>query len=101
MRQKTWSGCIRFYLLNIWDFHWRRLKNHILPLYTPEQMVSLLIQQQKAIEEQIENLQEAAQSIEAFRSEVENIKSVDFKKYAEIIELLKMGNDAYWVWKCF
>ena len=82
-------------------FSLEEIKNHILPLDTPEQMVSLLIQQQKAIEEQIENLQEAAQSIEAFRSEVENIKSVDFKKYAEIIELLKMGNDAYWVWKCF
>lgn len=82
-------------------FSLEEIKNHILPLDTPEQMVSILIQQQKAIEEQIENLQEAAQSIEAFRNEVENIKSVDFEKYAEIIELLKMGNEAYWVWKCF
>lgn len=82
-------------------FSLEEIKNHILPLDTPEQMASLLLEQQKAIEEQIENLQEAAQFIEAFRTEVENIKSVDFKKYAEIIELLRMGNEGYWVWKCF
>ncbi len=82
-------------------FSLEEIKNNILPLDTPQEMVSLLLQQQKAIEEQIENLQEAVQSIEAFRIEVESIKSVDFKKYVEIIELLRRGNDAYWVWKCF
>ena len=82
-------------------FSLEEIKNNILPLDTPEQMTSLLTHQQKAVEEQIENLKEAAQSIEAFRIEVESIKSVDFKKYAEIIELLRMGNEAYWVWKCF
>lgn len=82
-------------------FSLEEIKNRILPLDTPEEMVSLLLQQQKAVQEQIENLQEAVQSIEAFRIEVENIKSVNFKKYAEIIELLRMGNSVYWVWKFF
>lgn len=82
-------------------FSLEEIKTRILPLDTPEQMASLLLQQQKAIEEEIENLKVAFQAIEAFRNEVERINCVNFKKYAEIIELLRMGNDAYWVWKCF
>ena len=33
--------------------------------------------------------------------EVEEMNTVDFKKYAEIIELLRLGNKEYWVWKHF
>ena len=75
------------------------IKNKILPLNTPTEVVSVLEYQERIIEEQIENLNEALQSIKSLHSEVLNIKKVDFKKYADIIELLRLGNKNYWVWK--
>jgi DNA-binding transcriptional MerR regulator len=75
------------------------IKNQILPLDTPNEVVNVLEYQKKIIEEQIENLNEALESINSLHSEVLNIKKVDFKKYAEIIELLRLGNKNYWVWK--
>lgn len=82
-------------------FSLEEIKNQVFSLDSPEQMASLLLQQQKSVEEQITNLQEAACALESFRSEVLNIQKVDFKKYAEIIELLQRRNESYWVWKFF
>ncbi len=73
------------------------IKNQILPLNTPNEVVNALEHQKKIIEEQIENLNEALESINSLHSEVLNIKKVDFKKYAEIIELLRLSNENYWV----
>lgn len=82
-------------------FSLEEIKNQVLSLDSPEQMASLLLQQQRSVEEQITNLQEAARALTSLRSEVLNIQKVDFKKYAEIIELLQRRNEVYWVWKLF
>lgn len=82
-------------------FSLEEIKNHILPLSTPEEVAQILVYQRKVIEERIENLQEALDAVDALHAEVMNINQVDFKKYAEIIELLRAGNTNYWVWKLF
>lgn len=82
-------------------FSLEEIKNRILPLDKPEEVANILMQQRRSIEEQMENLQKALQAVDALHTEVLNIQKVDFKKYAEIIELLRMGNKEYWVWKHF
>lgn len=82
-------------------FSLEEIKNRILPLDKPEEVAKILMQQRRNIEEQMENLQKALQAVDALHTEVLNIRRVDFKKYAEIIELLRMGNKEYWVWKHF
>lgn len=82
-------------------FSLEEIKNHILPLSTPEEVGKILEYQRKVIEERIENLQEALDAVDALHGEVMSINQVDFKKYAEIIELLRLGNRSYWVWKLF
>lgn len=76
------------------------IKDRLLSLDTPQEVASVLEQQQAAVEQQVHSLQAAAGMLESLRAEVLRIDQVDFKKYAEIIELLRMGNKNYWVWKC-
>lgn len=78
-------------------FSLTEIKNKLFPLDNPMEVANTLEYQKKAIEEQIEELTEALKAIISLYSEVKTIKEVDFSKYAEIIELLKFGNDGYWV----
>ena len=48
MRQKDVVRLHQILSFKYLGFSLEEIKNHILPLYTPEQMVSLLIQQQKS-----------------------------------------------------
>jgi len=80
-------------------FSLEEIKNRILPLDSPQEVCAVLQQQEKIIGQQIRTLQEAQQAAKALHDEVAKIDRVDFKKYAEIIELLRMGNTDYWVWK--
>lgn len=81
-------------------FSLNEIKDRLMSLDTPQEVSAVLEQQQAAVEEQIHSLQAAARLLESLRAEVLRIEKVDFKKYAEIIELLRMGNKSYWVWKC-
>lgn len=82
-------------------FSLEEIKNKLFSLDSPQEVSILLKQQKKAIKGQIMDLQDAVRAIDALYSEVLSIQKVDFEKYAEIVELLKMGNKEYWVWKCF
>lgn len=75
------------------------IKTRLWSLDTPGEVAKALEQQKKAIEEQIFQLQEVLKDVCALHTEVLEMEKVDFKKYAEIIELLKMENQEYWVWK--
>ena len=80
-------------------FSLEEIKSRLFSLDTSEEVVSILNQQKKAVNEQIEELSEALMAIEKLQSEVMEMNTVDFKKYAEIIEMLRNGNKEYWVWK--
>lgn len=75
------------------------IRNQILSLDTPEEIAKVLKQQQIIVDERITNLQSASYALSTLCDEVLDMKTVDFKKYAQIIELLKMENKDYWILK--
>ncbi len=77
------------------------IKNKMLKLDTPNEVIDVLEHQKSIIKEQLESLNEALNSIDSLQLEIHNINEVDFQKYADIIELLRMGNKNYWLWKIF
>lgn len=80
-------------------FSLEEIRDHILPLNTPDEIVQALHQQKEVISQQVKQLQEALTALDALSKEVQQMPEVDFKKYAEIIQLLRMDNKEYWVWK--
>ncbi len=77
------------------------IKNRLVSLETPKEVAQALADQAAAIREKIEGLQEALGAVETLREEVLRIKTVDFKKYADIIVNLQMHNEYYWLIKHF
>lgn len=82
-------------------FSLEEIKNKVLTLDTPEEMAAALEKQQVIVEGQIQALQSALSSIAALRREVLQMNAVNFDKYADIITLLKMNNEHYWILKLF
>lgn len=77
------------------------IKEHLVALDTPEEVIGVLEKQELNIREKIETLNEALEAIGGLKKEIRHMNSVDFSKYARIIELLRMKNDLYWVVKHF
>ena len=65
------------------------IKNRLIPLDTPEDVAKVLDEQATALREKLEDLTEALRELTALRTEVLQMKTVDFKKYADII--VKIG----------
>lgn len=77
------------------------IKNNLISLDTPEGVINALSEQAAAIQQKITQLTNALTAIEALKTEVSQIKAVDFKKYADIIINLQMNNEYYWLIKHF
>jgi DNA-binding transcriptional MerR regulator len=77
------------------------IKNRLVSLDSPAEVAGALAEQAGAIRERIESLSGTLETIEALKTEVLQIKSVNFKKYADIIVNLQMKNEFYWVIKHF
>ena len=77
------------------------IKNRLIPMDTPREMAAVLAQQAAAVQRKIDSLSESLRELEALRTEVLQMQSVDFKKYADIIVNLQMKNDYYWLIKHF
>lgn len=77
------------------------IKNNLNSLDTPIEVANVLNEQAVAIKQKIEQLTEALTAIETLKSEVLQIQTVDFKKYADIIVNLQMNNEYYWLIKHF
>lgn len=77
------------------------IKNRLISLDTPQEVANVLSEQAQIIKEKIANLTEALSAIEALKGEVEHMQTVDFDKYADIIKLLQLKNENYWVIKLF
>jgi DNA-binding transcriptional MerR regulator len=77
------------------DFSLDDIKTRLTDLDTPEQVADVLAEQAKAVREKITKLTEVLDTIEKLRSETLLIKTVDFKKYADIIVNLQMKNELY------
>ena len=77
------------------------IKNRLIPLDTPDEMVALLTEHAAVTREKIATLSESLQAIEMLKSEVIKMQSVDFEKYAAIIVNLQMNNEYYSLIKHF
>lgn len=77
------------------------IKNRLISLDTPADVANALGEQAAAMKEKLETLSEALKEIETLQTEVLQMQSVDFKKYADIIVNLQMKNEFYWLIKHF
>ncbi|MDE6690932.1 MAG: MerR family transcriptional regulator [Clostridia bacterium] len=82
-------------------FTFDEIKNRLINIDTPQKAVSALTEQGNAIQAQMDMLARSLQAIEALKSEVEQMQTVDFSKYADIIVNLQMGNRYYGLIKHF
>lgn len=72
------------------------IKNNLMNLDTPDEVVKFLNKQKEVIKEQIDQLQLSLLAINALHDEVIKMKEVDFVRYADIISLLRHNTD-YWM----
>lgn len=77
------------------------IKNRLVALDTPDAVAHALSEQAAAVRAKLESLSASLQAIETLREEVLQMRSVDFKKYADIIVNLQMKNEYYWLIKHF
>lgn len=77
------------------------IKYRLTTLDTPVDVANALTEQAQAIREKLETLTEALKEIKALKTEVLQMQSVNFKKYADIIVNLQMNNEFYWLIKHF
>ena len=77
------------------------IKNRLISLDTPEEVAATLTEHAAAIRRKMETLEGSLKAIEALKDEVIQMQSVNFQKYAYIIQSLQMKNEHYWVIKHF
>ena len=69
------------------------IRDKLIPLDTPADVAQILSEQASVIRKKIVDLTESLSAIEVLKTEVLEMQSVDFKKYADIIVNLEMKND--------
>ena len=77
------------------------IKGRLFPLETPEEVAYALTEQAEDLRKKIEKLKSSMSAIEQLKAEVLQIRTVNFKKYADIIVNLQMQNDSYSLIKRF
>lgn len=77
------------------------IRDKLIPLDIPADVAQVLSEQASIIRQKTAVLTESLSEIEALKTEVLEMQSVDFKKYADIIVNLEMKNDFYWLIKHF
>lgn len=77
------------------------IKQHLISLDTPTDVANALTEQADNIRKKIEQLSASLTTIEQLRTEVLQMQTVNFKKYADIIVNLQMKNEFYYLIKRF
>ena len=77
------------------------IKERLISLETPADVANALTEQADDIRKKIEQLQASLSAIEQLKTEVLQMQTVNFKKYADIIVNLQMKNDSYYLIKRF
>ena len=77
------------------------IKQRLIPLETPTDVATALTKQADSIREKIEQLTASLTAIEQLKTEVLQMRTVNFKKYADIIVNLQIKNDSYYLIKRF
>ena len=82
-------------------FSFGEIKNRLISIDTPQDAIAALTEQSNSIQAQIEVLNRSLRAIGLLKSEIEQMQTVDFSKYADIIVNLQMGNKYYGLIKYF
>lgn len=82
-------------------FSFDEIKNSLTSIDAPQKAIDTLTEQGIAIQKQINVLSQSLQAIEVLKAEIKQMQAVDFKKYADIIINLQMGNKYYGLIKSF
>ena len=77
------------------------IKQRLIYLETPTDVANALTEQANDIRGKIEQLTASLTAIEQLKAEVLQMRTVNFKKYADIIVNLQMKNDSYYLIKRF
>ena len=77
------------------------IKQRLISLETPYEVANVLTEQADDIRKKIEQLKTSLSVIEQLKTEVLQMQTVNFKKYADIIVNLQMKNDSYYLIKRF
>lgn len=77
------------------------IKKRLISLETPADIANALTEQADDIRKKIEQLQASLSAIEQLKTEVLQMQSVNFTKYADILVNLQMKNDFYYLIKRF
>lgn len=77
------------------------IKQRLISLETPADVANALTEQADDIRKKIEQLTASLTAIEQLKTEVLQMQTVNFKKYADIIVNLQMKNDSYYLIKRF
>lgn len=80
-------------------FSLKDIKHLLVKMETPADVERTLEAQAIVIEQKISQLEEARETIGELRKEVSQMKEVDWGKYADIIGLLRLRDEKYWVVK--
>lgn len=75
------------------------IKQRLISLETPADVAKALTEQADDIRKKIEQLKDSLTTIEQLKTEVLQMQTVNFKKYADIIINLQMKNDYYYLIK--
>lgn len=78
-----------------------QIKNNLPKLETTAEVTQMLNAQNLQISQQIDNLSKAQKAINLLIEEVGAIDKVDWTKYANIIDMLKLDDSKYWIVKHF
>ena len=82
-------------------FSLKDIKGRLNSLKTPDDVANALTEQADAIRINIKQLKDSLAAIEQLKTEVLQMQTVNFKKYADIIVNLQMKNDSYSLIKRF
>lgn len=77
------------------------IKHRLISLETPTDVATALTEQADSIREKIEQLTASLTAIKQLKTEVLQMRTVNFKKYADIIVNLQIKNDSYYLIKRF
>jgi len=75
------------------------IKNRLPKINTPKEISAVLTEQAKGVRETIKSLKEVLESIEKLNTEVLQMETVAWEKYADIVGMLLSKNAGYWVIK--
>ena len=78
-------------------FSLEEIRDRLINLDSPADVAEALESQAAAVQEQIETLTKAVADLRTLREETLRMDRVDFARYADLVMLLKEGNDNLWV----